>query len=258
MEREKLALFAFVILLIFLNYSYIDSFLEKSFDKSEYGLVERVIDGDTVVINGTSVRLLGINSPEKGEKYSEEARKFLEEKVLNKTVRLEYGKDKFDLYGRKLSYLFLGSKNINKEIVLNGYSNFYFPSGRDKYFQLFYDSWEECLLNGINLCESSLDECSLCIEIQEFNQKNDEVVFYNKCSFSCDLDGWSIKDEGRKKFLFEDFIFEPYSKVKLKTGEGENSQDILFWKGESYVWTKTGDTLFLRDNEGKLVLWNNY
>jgi len=29
----------------------------------------------------------------------------------------------------------------------------------------------------------------------------------------------------------------------------------LFWKNEDYVWAKTGDTLFLRDGKGKLVLW---
>jgi len=33
---------------------------------------------------------------------------------------------------------------------------------------------------------------------------------------------------------------------------------ILFWKGKDYVWTSTGDTLFLRDDEGKLVLWEMY
>ena len=30
--------------------------------------VKRVIDGDTVVVDGVSVRLLGINTPERGEK----------------------------------------------------------------------------------------------------------------------------------------------------------------------------------------------
>jgi len=46
--------------------------------------------------------------------------------------------------------------------------------------------------------------------------------------------------------------------VMIKVGEEENTENVLFWKGESYVWTKTGDTLFLRDEEGKLVLWKGY
>ena len=81
--------------------------------------------------NKTSVRLLGINTPEKGEIYYGEAKEFLEYQVLNKTIRLENGKDKTDLYGRKLSYIFLGTKNINLELVKEGLANFYFPSGKD-------------------------------------------------------------------------------------------------------------------------------
>jgi len=30
------------------------------------------------------------------------------------------------------------------------------------------------------------------------------------------------------------------------------------WKKKDYVWTKTGDSLFLRDSKGKLVLWKSY
>ena len=82
--------------------------------------------------------------------------------------------------------------------------------------------------------------------------------FENKCDFDCNLKDWTIKDEGRKKFNFGEFILEGNGKVKIKVGEGINQKDILFWRGESYVWTSTGDTLFLRDNKGRLVLWKNY
>ena len=44
----------------------------------------------------------------------------------------------------------------------------------------------------------------------------------------------------------------------IKFGEGNNSPDVLFWEEDDYIWTEAGDTLFLRDNEGKLVLWRSY
>ena len=43
------------------------------------------------------------NSPERGEPYYAEAKEFLNERILNKTVRLEFGKDKYDRYNRKTS-----------------------------------------------------------------------------------------------------------------------------------------------------------
>src|SRR3989344_4938496 len=52
--------------------------------------VTRVIDGDTLELStGEKVRLLGINTPEKGSTNYLEAKKFTENLVLNKTVRKE-------------------------------------------------------------------------------------------------------------------------------------------------------------------------
>ena len=102
--------------------------------------------------------------------------------------------------------------------------------------------------NEINLCEKSNEKCAECVKLTEFDYKKDKVVFYNKCAFACDLNGWKVKDEGRKDFLFEKFVLESFSKVELTN---ENFS-------EEYVWTDTGDTLFLRDDEGKLVLWEGY
>lgn len=44
----------------------------------------------------------------------------------------------------------------------------------------------------------------------------------------------------------------------MLVGDGVDNKEVLFWKGKKYVWTKTGDSLFLRDKEGGLVLWESY
>ena len=110
----------------------------------------------------------------------------------------------------------------------------------------------------MNLCEVSMDKCASCINLKEFNPDKQEIIFYNNCSFDCNLTNWDIKDEGRKHFKFSDFILQKNSDVTILIGEEENNQTTLFWKGQKYVWTKTGDTLFLRDEEGDLVLWRAY
>ncbi len=258
-KQKQIAILIFLILIFFtINYSFLDSLLIDFLDETETVVVERVIDGDTIVIeNKTSVRLLGINSPEKAGLYYLEAKEFLEDLILDKDVKLEFGKEKYDKYNRVLAYVFVGNKNVNLELVGKGFANFYFPSGKDKYSEDFKKAWENC---DKNLCESSKDKCVDCIELKKFDYKNELVVFYNKCNFDCDLTGWEIKDEGRKKFVFPEFILEKEKNVKVIVAEEDvvDTQDEIFWRRNDYVWTDSGDTLFLRDAEGKLVLWENY
>jgi micrococcal nuclease len=244
-----------VLVLFLINYSFIDSFLEDLFLEGEIVIVERIVDGDTVIANNESVRLLGINTPERGERYYLEAKDFLEGIVLNKSVELKYGREERDRYGRILGYLFLNGENVNLELIENGLGNPYFPSGKDTYYLEFTSSWDKCVEKNINLCEISQDPCAKCISLEDFDNTGETIIFENICSFECDLSNWEIKDEGRKKYIFEEFILGAGEKVKIITGEGKDDSVNLFWKGENYVWTETGDTLFLRDRAGKLILY---
>lgn len=239
--RKEVVLAILICLLIGLNYGFVNNSIIEFLDDSETGMVERIVDGDTVIIKGNSTRLLGINTPERGEKYYSEAKSFLNELILNKTVRLEFGKDKTDKYGRRLAYIIFEGRNINVEIVKNGFANTYIYD-RDVYSSKLEEAWQECLANGKNLCEKSSDKCANCIELKKIDLNKQEIVLKNNCE-SCKLTNWSIKDEGRKKFVFGKFILEDEISI--------SSKDF----GEDYVWTETGDTLFLRDAEGKLVLW---
>lgn len=221
-------------LLILINYGFLDNNLEKILDVSEYATVTRIIDGDTVEIDGNeSVRLLGINTPERGEKYYEEAKEFLDEEIFNKTIKLGFTNDRYDKYGRVLAYIFLENENINVKIVENGYANYYFYSGRDRYSDELEDAWNKCINNNKNLCEASNDKCAKCIEI------NSNYII-NTCSFLCDISEWEIKGEGREKFIFNETL-----------SEGEMADFEL-------DITDSGGSLFLRDEEGKLAEWGNY
>ncbi len=74
--------------------------------------VRHVIDGDTLVLaDGARVRLIGVNSPELGyrgardEPYAQRARQWLQQRVLNKPVRMMVGKESRDRYGRTLAHV---------------------------------------------------------------------------------------------------------------------------------------------------------
>jgi micrococcal nuclease len=256
-KNKKILSTIFFLLLFLLLYSPINELLEEKFEQSETVFVERVVDGDTIKTSGMTIRLLGINTPEKGEEYYTEAKNFLEKQILNKTIELKFGKQKIDLYNRTLAYVFFQGENINQKIISNGFANAYFPSGKDTYFSLFIQEWEKCVEKGINYCEKSKNICTSCIELKQLDYNSQKVILKNNCGFSCNLTNWEIKDEGRKKFYFPEFILKPNEEISIIVGE--NSVDnVLLWKKETYVWTKTGDTLFLRDNQNKLVLWKNY
>ena len=85
-KQKQIFLLVFLILLLFaINYSFLDKSLENFLTNYETGNVERVIDGDTIVLsNGEHIRLLGMNAPEttKKEKYSQEAKEFLKKLIF--------------------------------------------------------------------------------------------------------------------------------------------------------------------------------
>ena len=93
-------------------------------------IVTKVIDGDTVIVEGGyHIRLLGIDADERGYPCYEAAKEGLEKLVLNKKVRLEKDKTDVDKYQRCLRYIFVGDKNVDMELVKQGLAvaRFYKP-----------------------------------------------------------------------------------------------------------------------------------
>ena len=83
--------------------------------------VARVIDGDTIIIEGGyHVRYIGIDAPESGEFYYLEAKQINEGLVAGKNVRLERDISDKDSYGRLLRYVYIGDDFANAEIVRQG------------------------------------------------------------------------------------------------------------------------------------------
>lgn len=106
-------------------------FISLAAPAEETTLVTKVIDGDTVTVQGgRRVRLLGIDTPEFGEPCYAEAKQRLQDLVLNKTVRIVPDAANTDKYGRLLRFLFLNSQNINLTLVQEGLTVAYFFDDR--------------------------------------------------------------------------------------------------------------------------------
>ena len=121
-------------------------------------VVERVVDGDTIVVRGVGrVRLIGVDTPETVdprrpvERFGQEASAFTKRLLEGKRVRLEYDQDRTDRYGRTLAYVYLPDGTFaNAEIIRRGYGHAYtrFPF---KYLDRFRQLEQEARRAGRGL-----------------------------------------------------------------------------------------------------------
>ena len=98
-------------------------------------IVTKVIDGDTVVVEGGyHVRLIGMDADENGYPCYLQAKTYLENLVLGKQVVLEKDKTDLDQYGRCLRYIFIGNINVDAQLVREGLAiaRFYEPDVKYK------------------------------------------------------------------------------------------------------------------------------
>jgi micrococcal nuclease len=121
----------------------------------EEALVTRVIDGDTIVVllNGREerVRLIGIDTPERGRPYFEEATRKTAEFVLGKKVKLVKDVSERDKYGRLLRYVYAGSLFVNAELVRQGFAMVYTYPPDVKYSEYFLKLQQEARENNRGL-----------------------------------------------------------------------------------------------------------
>jgi endonuclease YncB( thermonuclease family) len=83
--------------------------------------VKRVIDGDTIELaNDQIVRLVGVNAPDSGQPFEEEATDAMIKLVQGKTVQFDYDTYTSDRFGRVLAYAMVDGKNVSAELARLG------------------------------------------------------------------------------------------------------------------------------------------
>lgn len=94
----------------------------SSFGEELKGTVIGVKDGDTIELltdkAPITIRLYGIDTPEKSQPFATKAKEYLSEQIYKKEVKVEaFGKDR---YQRTLGVITLEGRNINEELINNG------------------------------------------------------------------------------------------------------------------------------------------
>lgn len=242
--KPRAALFLTVafVFIVFGNYFF---FFSPERESRETVIIERAIDGDTVVLrDGRTIRLININTPEKKETDYEAAHAFLAS-FENTSVFLDArGTEK---YGRTLGALYTQNLYINLEIVRRGLAHNFLVD--DEEIKIFARAQEEAYQEERGVWKRSPDYGCMRAEI---NKKDEYVLITLDCAST--LTGWSIKDETTHSYRLGS---ASESTVTLYSGEGMETPTSLYW-GRGHVWNDDRDTLFVRDKDGLLVLYQPY
>ncbi len=247
-----------------------DISLEKDNYSNPRYEVKEVIDGDTIVLSvGERIRFIGMNTPEEGMYFYEEARDVLKMMILEKEVWLEKDISDYDQYGRKLRYVYHDDIFVNLEMVKRGFANIFTYPPDVKYSEQFLEAERYARENNLGLWESSkIDVVSIEIIFDARGNDNENingesVVLENIGSEVLDTSGWTIKDSGTNIYHFHSYKFNPDTRIILFSGEGKDRNEgdekrYMFWNSQRPVWNNDHDTLYLRDKQGLLIEIYNY
>lgn len=240
--KSSLALvMAFLItLLVAFNFQ----FLNES-QRTKSLVIDRVIDGDTFESNGRSYRLANINTPEKSERGYDEAKNFLS-KFEGSRVEVEIlGEDKYRrvlvrVYAPEYLNLEIISKGLGKKFLVEESELKDFKNAESKAISSSLGNWQHSKSYG---CFYS-----------EISPENEIILLKNSCP-DLILKDWVIADESRKKYKLSSISF---SDINFHTESGEDNSTDLFWNSNAAVWNNDRDTLYIFDNEEKIVHFHPY
>jgi len=243
-----------------------DLSLCKGYADCFVGTVTRIIDGDTINVNGITIRLALTDTPESYENGYTEATLFTKElcPVGSEVLVDEDDGQTSGSYGRVIAVIHCSENNLNKELLIAGIGTI------DTRFcsksEFGNEDWAKTYGCEIETITSDLANCFLITNFHynaegndNYNLNDEYVTLKNICSETIDLTSWTIKDEATHIYTFPNFNLDSNAQVTIYSGSGQDTSTELYWgRTSTAVWNNGGDTLFLRDNNGNLVLEKKY
>ena len=244
MDGKKAFTFALLITLLLASNVYLIKNLQS--EEIRKVVVTRVIDGDTIKIEGNlTLRLININTPEKNSPGFEQAKEFLKQ-YENKFVQVEeLGKDK---YKRTLARVYTPDY-LNLEIVKEGLATKFLV--RESELDVFSEAEKSAIENEKGIWKKS--RYFNCL-VSEINAKKEEVLLESNCGVM-NIENWWLRDESRKKYKFPRLEL---TEVKLHTFNGNDTSADLFWNQKSEIWNDDRDSIYIFDAENNLVQYETY
>lgn len=220
----------------------------------------QAVDGESFRLKDARiVRCLGLASPNKDESGAAAATTALNALVSNRELRMEPGRPDKDTNGHVLAYVFDGRILVNEELVRQGWAHVCRPVSA-KYRQRLLAAQEEARAAGRGIWAGLTNALVSIAEVKPRSTGGTEalhdeyVVLQNRGSNAVDLTGWSVIDEGNHRYLFPQFMLAPGAKATLRSGVGRNIATDLYWGSRTPIWNNNGDSLTLKNAQGRLVV----
>ena len=237
-----------------------------------------IVDGDTLYVSGPNgeleVRIVGVNTPESGECFDQEATDALAELVAGNDLVLVTDRSDVDQFGRALRYVdTTDGVDVGAELIANGFAiaRRYPPDDAraDRYAALQRDAKRRAVAVGVgrgavrvpSMAWTSSSTSTRTHRATTAKNLNGEWVrFTNAGTEAIDLDGWEVADESAShRYPFTDLHLAPGAEVTLFSGCGPDDETARDWcVSGSAVWNNSGDTVFLRDGNGNIVATLSY
>jgi micrococcal nuclease len=240
--------------------------------------VSDVVDGDTIVVersgNEERVRIVGVNTPESGECLADRATDRLAELIEDRPVRLVRDTSDTDEFDRLLRYVeTVDGVDVGAVLVAEGLAvarRFEPDVARAlEYERLQADArtdaaglWAPDACGPATVAAGTVE---ITVNADPPGDDTDDltgewVEFTNTGGERLDLDGFVVADESASnRYEFDAVTLAPGRTVRLVTGCGTDTDALVHWcSGGSAIWNNGGDTVFLRDRSGNLVVALTY
>lgn len=225
-------------------------------------------DGDTLLVRldgkEEEVRLLGINTPEREECFSWEAREAAANLVGAAPLAIEVVGER-DQFGRLLAYAYAGGALVNQALLEGGYA-LAVQTDHPRLAE-FLAAEQGAFAGGAGLwaadaCGAPSSASLTVVGIEPNPPGPDEddlngewVLLANEGGGVADLTGWVLRDESSQhRYHFpDDTILSGGERVTVHTGCGADDRADLHWCADGPVWNNGGDTALLLDPSGNVA-----
>lgn len=223
-----------------------------------------VLDGDSFVVEGDEVRLLGVNAPERDECFGDEARERLAGLIGGRVVGIAGGER--DQFGRLLASVTVDGLDVGATMLGDGMA-IAVQSDHERNGE-YVDAAADAASRGVGLWSASAcgpsTEADVAIGAIEHDPPgpdgdvlNDEFVeLVNEGDTPVDLTGWTLRDESSSNRLPLAAVLG--DRLVVRTGCGDDDATTIHWCSDLPVWSNGGDTVLLLDPSGNVAAWKTY